>query len=367
MTKQRIAHVSCQHALSGIGRYGIELSGRLHEMGLIQEWYKPYKVSHPDSYLNDLPWIKPIAYRSFRNLHNYVLPLYINKAIEWKQYDLIHSHWFLSGLSASLFAGKAKQVVTMHDVSLLHIPEWNRTATSYYKWALDRLKNHKTPIIVVSERAKKDAVRFANYPEELVHVIYNGIDHRQFNTEISVPDERSKFRVIYSGGLGKRKNIKLLLDAFSMFSSQVQDAELLIAGAHPERTPWPQYVKESNIHGVTFTGFIPEESMASFYRDADLMVFTSDYEGFGLAPLEAMACGTPVVSTRGGSLAEVLGDAALLGESKPQEIVSLMIQLAENPSLQTEMRARGLSWVKRYSWDKSAEKTAFLYQSLLQS
>jgi glycosyltransferase involved in cell wall biosynthesis len=364
MTKQNIAHISCQHALSGIGRYGIELTQRLKKQDLIEDWYKPYKTDHPDSYLHEQPWIKPIPYRSFRNLHNYVLPLYVSRAINWNKYDLVHSHWFLSGLASSVFGGKVKQIITMHDVSLLHIPEWNKTTTEYYRWSLERFKKKKTPIIVVSESARRDTLRFAKYPEELVHVVYNGIDHEQFNTEISVNGNRSKFRVIYSGGLGRRKNLKLLLDAFAEFKKYVQDSELLIAGAHPDRTPWPQYVIDQNIKDVRFTGFIPEDDVANFYRDADLMVFTSDYEGFGLAPLEAMACGTPVISTKGGSLSEVLGEAAILSESTASEIADKMKQVALNPKLQSHMSSAGLNWVKRYSWDRTAKETAELYRSL---
>ena len=360
----KVTEITCQHALSGIGRYGFELSSELQKRDVLTAFYKPFKEGHPDSVLHDYSWVKPLQYKSFRNLHPYVLPFFIRKGLSVNKDELLHAHWFMSGLAISVYK-KNKKVITMHDVSLLHQPEQNPTYIRYYRWAIDRFKKLRIPIIVVSEQAKRDAITYADYPEELVHVVYNGINHEQFypqNNEQLRPE--SGFRIVYSGGLGERKNVDLLLESFQLIQQKNKDAELVISGAHPDRTRYPAKVKELGLSQVTFTGYIPDEEMADFYRSGHCMVFPSKYEGFGLAPLESMACGTPVLSAKGGALTETSGEGAMYFDYDAHDLAEKITAIIENEQLRSELTEKGIEQAQKYSWQNTATDTLEIYRKL---
>ncbi len=361
----KVTEITCQHLLSGIGRYGVELSKELKKLNILSAFYKPYKEGHADSVLHSNEWIKPINYRSFRNLHPYLLPLFIRKAVSVSDEEVLHAHWFISGLAISLFT-KNPKIITMHDVSLLHLPEQNPSYIMYYKWVINRFKKLGIPIIVVSEQAKKDAIKYANYPSELIHVVYNGINHDQFfpkqNNELRPSD---RFRIVYSGGLGKRKNVGLLLEAFQKVEQSMPNIELVISGAHPERTEYPQKVIQLGLKNVSFTGYLPDEDMADFYRSGHCMVFPSEYEGFGLAPLESMACGTPVLCAKGGALMETSGDGAEYFDYDSEDLASKIILLFNDVKLQYSLTKRGIEQAKKYTWKRTADETVNLYRSLI--
>jgi glycosyltransferase involved in cell wall biosynthesis len=360
--KSKITHITCQHALSGIGRYGFELAKQLHESGDLQAWYKPYKKGHPDSYLHEYEWIKGYQYKSFRDLHPYLLPWFIKFGVPI-QTKTAHAHWFLSGLGA-IKAGFKHIVITMHDVSLLHESEQSGSYEQYYANSIQLFKKKRIPIICVSEQARKDAIYYANYPEELVFAIPNGIEHEQFFVGNNPKAEKDTFRIIYSGGLGKRKNVDLLLKAYAQIETKYDFVELVLAGAHPERTPYPKMVSDLNVKNVRFTGFIPDNQMADFYRNGDLFIYPSLYEGFGFAPLEAMACGTPVLSAKGGSLSEISGGGAELFEYEVEDLVFKIETLISNAEKRFQLRVKGLNWVKQYSWNKTAHLTKELYSKV---
>lgn len=361
----KVTEVSCQHSLSGIGRYGVELSSNLYRSGDLKAFYKPYKEGHPDSWLHDNNWVEGYSYRSLRDLHPYIFPFYVKKALKKEDHDLIHAHWFMSGLAASAFR-KIPKIITMHDVSLLHLPEQNKRYINYYRWAINRFKKLEIPIIVVSDRAKQDAIRYANYPEHLVHVIYNGINHEQFfqkNNESLRPNDT--FRIIYSGGLGKRKNVGLLLKAFKIVEEKRDNVELVISGGHPERTEYPGMANRAGIKNIRFTGFIDDDKMSDFYRSGHLMVFTSEYEGFGMAPLEAMASGTPVLSSKGGALQETSGNGAQYFDYDADDLASQIIDLYDNSARREELTHKGKLQASKYSWEESAALHLKVYRSIV--
>lgn len=359
-----ITHITCQHALSGIGRYGYELTNQLHHSGDLSAWYKPYKEGHPDSYLHKNKWIKGYRYKSFRQLHPFLLPWFIRFGVPVKTTQA-HAHWFLSGLGA-IKAGFKQIMITMHDVSLLHEHEQSGRFEHYYAKSIQLFKEKEIPIICVSEQARKDAIHYASYPEELVFAIPNGIDHSQFNRgEIETKKTNEVFTIVYSGGLGKRKNLDLLLKAFQLIENRYHESVLLkIAGAHPERTPYPKMANDLGLNQILFTGFVPEEEMANFYRNADLFVYPSLYEGFGFAPLEAMACGTPVLSAKGGALEEISGGGAELFEYQLDDIVDKITALIESTEKRNQLISKGLIWAKNYDWEKTALKTKEVYQKV---
>lgn len=362
---KNIVHVTGQHALSGIGRYGYELTAALREMYPDLRWYKPYKKDHPDAYLHNESWIKGYNYKSFRNLHAYVLPYFIRWALRSSKADYLHAHWFLSGLGAVKSRVTDRVMVTMHDVSLLHISEQNEQYTNYYKKVIALFKSRKIPIITVSEQARKDAIYYADYPEELVFAVHNGINHEQFfSAKRPTSTERDRLKLIYAGGLGKRKNVDMLLRVFKRIEKQYSHVDLSIIGAHPERTGLPELAQKLSIQNISFPGFLPDEQMADFYRSADLLVFPSSYEGFGFTPLEAMACGTPVVCANGGALSETAGGGALMSDLNDDDLESKIKQMIDSEELRKQYAQKGIQWAQKFTWEKAAQKQNSIYREI---
>ncbi len=359
----KIIMVTCQHFLSGIGNYSKEITRHTLNKYPDTNLFKPYKKGHLDENFHKLSWIKPISYRSFGSFHPYLMPFFIRKTIDTSA-DLYHAHWFLSGLALTLLM-KKPTIITLHDVSLLHIPEAKNAYLRYYKWAIERFKSKRIPLIVVSETAKRDTILYANYPEELVHVVYNGIDDKKYYPILSLAKNKKTFSIVYSGGLGKRKNLELLLKAYKVLEGKYDFLELKIAGAYPENTPYPAIANQLRLKNCTFTGFIPDDEMNSFYNSGDLMVYTSEYEGFGFAPLEAMACGIPVCSTNGGSLGEVSLGGACHIEYDTDDMVNKISNLIDQKEKREKLIAKGKKWVKNFTWEKSATRTMEIYNQFI--
>ncbi|UZR98027.1 glycosyltransferase family 4 protein [Chondrinema litorale] len=359
MKEANINMVSCQHFLSGIGQYGYHLSNHMMKEGKKVHLYKPSKKGYADNEIDKQKWVTPVKYRSLGNLHPYILPLFLSKHLAFKNSkDIYHAHWFLSGLAVSYV--KKHFVVTMHDVSLLHVKEKNSHYTQYYSWAIERFKKLGVPIITVSESARLDAIEFGKIPENQVYAVYNGVDFNRFKFAPKI--EKDTFTIVYAGGLGPRKNLKLLLQAFKILEAKYPHIKLKIAGAFPERTTYPAYSNSLGIKNVTFTGYLPDEDMGTFYQQGDLFIFPSEYEGFGFAPLEAMASGTPVLTTKGGSLEEVSGGGAYLFEYDIDDLVNKASELIEDNTKRKALIDKGLKWVQKYQWKNTAVETEAIYQ-----
>jgi glycosyltransferase involved in cell wall biosynthesis len=231
-----VAMVTDHHIESGIGYYGLELA-RCMQPYAATLLYKPFQPNKQDAALHQsLPWLRKIPYRSFKELRPYIFPAFTHFALQNSDASLYHAHWFMAGLGAMTLR-KKPVLVTMHDVSLLHIPEFSPQFIRFYRWALQQFKKAQLPILVVSHQAKSDAIHYAHYPEALVHVVYNGINHERFQPQPHASGPTARFRFVYAGGLGQRKNVGLLLEAFRQVSRQYPEAELHIAGGFPEHTP----------------------------------------------------------------------------------------------------------------------------------
>ncbi len=358
----RITELTDHHIDSGIGYYSFELTRALQRIDEAT-LYKPSRDNHPDYALEkQYPWLKGLWYKSLKQYRPYVLPFFLRAGITPGNTDLVHAHWYLSGLAATYLVNKPV-VVTMHDVSLLHISDSNDRYLDYYKWAINRFREREIPLIVVSEAARQDTITYANYPEELVYAVHNGISNDRFYP-IEKQTASDRFTIVYSGGLGKRKRLDLLLEALKIVQEKYPEVALKVAGSSPENTGYPQLVEALKIKNVSFTGFVPDDQMNEFYNSGNLMVYTSSYEGFGMAPLEGMACGLPVISTKGGALEEVSGGGAVMVDDDKEAIADKIITLIEADQQRNELTNRGMEWVKQYTWARTAELTHNIYQKV---
>jgi len=272
---------------------------------------------------------------------------------------------------------RCRSVVTIHDCIHLMFPQYlpSRLAYVYAKgsmWSATRKANR---ILTVSEASKRDILRFFNVAPEKVVVIHNAIDER-FLSPVD-PERMDLVRqryqldhpfVLYVGNIKPHKNIERLIEAFGRARGQCPDnLKLIIIG--DEISKYPALRQSVHKHKldkhVRFLGFQPMETLAAFYRLARAFVFPSLYEGFGLPPLEAMAFGTPVVTSNVSSLPEVVGDAALLIDPlSPSEISAAIARVLDDDELRAELVRRGHERVKTFSWARSVKRIREVYAEL---
>ncbi|MFA5809246.1 MAG: glycosyltransferase family 1 protein, partial [Thermoleophilia bacterium] len=163
------------------------------------------------------------------------------------------------------------------------------------------------------------------------------------------------------------KNVDTLVNAYSTLSSKLRTRySLVLAG--DTKADWKDVKKEAGRRGVgervLFPGFIEDQDLPALFSSADLFVFPSLYEGFGLPPLEAMACGTPVICSNSSSLPEVIGDGGLLVAPRPAALAAAITETLANDKLKQRLRRRGRERAALFSWEKSAAKTLDLYREL---
>jgi glycosyltransferase involved in cell wall biosynthesis len=286
--------------------------------------------------------------------------------------DVFHSpHYVLPP------AVPCRAVVTIHDTIHLTFPQYlpNRAAHAYARAAMWAAVRRSDRILTVSEASKRDILTFFNVPEEKVVVVYNAIDERfwhQPNAE-QVARVRERFQldgryVLYVGNIKPHKNVVRLIEAFHALRRGVlEDLKLVIIG--DEISKYPGLRRAVHVHKlhkhVRFLGYLPDDTLAVLYRLASVFVFPSMYEGFGLPPLEAMASGTPVVTSNVSSLPEIAGDAALLVDPYDTEaIVDGMRRVLTEPSLAAELRRRGFVRARDFSWDRSVARTSSVYREV---
>jgi glycosyltransferase involved in cell wall biosynthesis len=286
--------------------------------------------------------------------------------------DVFHSpHYVLPP------AVRCRSVVTIHDTIHLTFPQYlpNKLAYAYARASMWSAARRSHRILTVSEASKRDILHFFNVPHEKVVVVYNAIDERFWRDPEaeSVARVRERFQlhqrfVLYVGNIKPHKNLVRLIEAFhAIRRDDLEDLKLLIIG--DEISKWPMLrraVHEYKLHKhVRFLGYLPDDTLAILYRLASVFVFPSLYEGFGLPPLEAMASGTPVVTSNVSSLPEVAGDAAVLVDPYDTDsIVDGVRRVLTDPVLAAEMRRKGLVRAREFSWERSVAKTWNLYREI---
>jgi glycosyltransferase involved in cell wall biosynthesis len=264
--------------------------------------------------------------------------------------------------------------VTIHDCIHLMFPQYlpNRFALAYARTSIALAARRATRIMTVSESSKRDILRFVDAPPGKIDVIYNAYDER-FGIEPGEEDvlrvrERYQLQdpfVLYAGNVKPHKNLERLIDAFSLLRGRALDhVKLVLIGDDISKyAALRRAVHQHQLHRrVRFLGYMPEETLGALYRLANVFVFPSLYEGFGLPPLEAMASGTPVVTSNVSSLPEVAGDAAVLVDPyDPGAIADGIQRVLTDETLRAELRRKGLARARQFSWDQSVRRIREIY------
>jgi glycosyltransferase involved in cell wall biosynthesis len=261
----------------------------------------------------------------------------------------------------------ARQICTMHDIIPVEHPEWfNAHFAAWYRWLLPKLTQRVRHLIAVSEFTKQRLVECFGIRPEKITVVWNGVDEqfrRRSMDEIAAARQalgiQSPRYLLSLGSLEPRKNLHRLLAAWGKLRRELpEDVGLVVVGE--KRTT--KVFRDASIDvipdGVHFTGYAAQEYLPALYSGALALVYPSLYEGFGLPPLEAMACGTPVITANTTSLPEITGGAALLIDPRDEDaIAAAILRLVADEPLRVSMGARSLAHASKLTWDQSAAQT----------
>lgn len=304
-------------------------------------------------------------------VHGRVEQLMLPLELARHQLDLIHSTDFIPPLRSPTPA-----VITVHDLAFLHWPHLVTKASAAYYGQIDRGVHHARHIIVPSESTKQDLIGQLGVPDSKVSVIYEAADPsfrplplQETRTAVTRKFNIPERYVLFVSTIEPRKNVNGLLRAFRMLLDRysTKDVGLVLAGSKGwlyEETE--QLVGELKLEPNThFLGRVSDSDLHQLYVGARAHVHPALYEGFGLPPLEAMACGTPTIVSNVGSLPEVVNDAALLVNPNDHEEIAVAIhRLLEDENLHEELRRKGLQRAEGFSWDRAAAKTLDVYRTV---
>jgi len=269
-------------------------------------------------------------------------------------------------------------VTTVHDFSFTK-REW--TPKDRYEFFNQNFISHvyqSSIIITPSEYIKKELLNTLAFPEERVVAIHHGIDHKAFNTNHSNKNEKDIVTkttkrygsyILYVGAIQPRKNIKGLIEAYSILPQSFQkELPLLIVGYEGWNNKVIDEMIKKNKNISVLDSVNNNNELAELYKNASIFVFPSFYEGFGFPPLEAMACGCPVVVSNTSSLPEVCGDAAYYVDPyNTESIAEGIMSVIEDTDLRKNMIQKGLERVKLFTWEKSAHKHQEVFKKALKS
>lgn len=292
--------------------------------------------------------------------------------------DLAHVPYFASPLNPAL-----PSLVTVHDLIPLVMPQYRGSALVRLYTSLVASAARRAHLVLTdSQASKRDILAHLKVPDHRVRVVYlaPAPHYRRFDNPAQLETVRHKYAlpdtfVLWLSGFDVRKNAKALLHAYTwVYSALGDDYPLVMAGKLPARDtlffPDPRRIAtELGIsEAVHFPGWVDEADKPGLYNAATVFAFPSRYEGFGLPILEAMACGTPVVTSNAASLPELAGAAAFqIHPDDSRRLAAAIIALCVQEDLREEMREKGLTQASQFTWEKTACQTLVAYQHVLGS
>ena len=363
-------------AFTGIGRYVFELTKNL------------FQIDHKNEYV--LFFNEP-EYSAFTPPNGRVTKVLVNarhysfseqtkflKLLNQQHLDLMHFTHF----NAPLFY-RRPSIVTIHDLTLSFYPGKKMTSPLHrlaYHLIINNAVRKAKKVIAVSKNTKKDIEKILKIPAKKIEVIYEGIndDIKKPLTPDQIAATAQKYKIdkpflLYTGVWRSHKNLPNLLKAFQILVNEYDfDGYLVITGRkdplyEEEIITQTQSLKIDN--NVIFPGLVSEQELAALYKSASVYIFPSFYEGFGLPPLEAMACGTPVSTSNRSCMPEICGadpqqpTALYFNPDKPEEIASQTYRILSEKSLRETLIQNGLKHIQQFEWSKMAKATLALYST----
>jgi len=319
----------------------------------------------------DYPNVQMIGRRYPNKLLNYALLKLLNwpKTNQLFQQEL--DFFLMPHLNFVALESKTKNILTIHDLSFLRYPKFFSWRQNVWHSIINvkKLVRKFDTIVAISENTKQDLIELCNVPEEKIKVILSAIDDEyqviektdarlmEVKNKLNLPD---RF-ILHLGTVEPRKNIEGLIVGYNDFRENHPDADdvkLVIAGGRGWKSEKIyQAIKNSKYQAdIILTGYIEDQDKVALYNLAEVLAYPSFYEGFGFPPLEAMACGTPVICSFSSSLPEVVKDSAILIDPyNPTQISQALEQVLLDKELQRVLILQGAERAKEFSWKKVAE------------
>ncbi len=284
--------------------------------------------------------------------------------------DVLH----LTGFAAPLRSRVPVVLTVMDLIGVLYSENFPPASRFYWSRYLPYTLRAAKQIVTLSENTKRDVMRLTRVPAEQIHVVPPGIDARfQRSSEpAALQETAARLQLptryfLFVSTLEPRKGVDTLLNAYSKIAADVSE-HLVIVGKRGWyfETLFAQVNQFKLQERVHFTDYVSDQDLPAVYNLATAFVFPSRYEGFGLTPLEAMACGTPVISSNAASLPEVIGDAGILLKlNDVNGFAEAMRSFASNEARRSEYSARGILRAKLFSWQRAAVEMETVYQKAL--
>lgn len=328
-------------------------------------------VTHiPNKVFNYL-YLWPFGRPYFDKLVNH-----INKNAADEKIDL----FFMPHLHLTAFSPNIKSVLTVHDLSFLVNKQWFSWRKNVWHWFINvkKLTKRFNQIVAVSENTKRDLIDICKIDENKVTVIYSGIDDgfRKLNeSDEQLQAVKLKYKlvhpfILFLATIEPRKNIEGLIKAFEIIKSEnkYSDLKLIIVGGEGWKSgPIIDKISNStNASDIIRLDYIDSVDRPYVYNLAKIFAYPSFYEGFGFPPLEAMACGVPVVTSTASSIPEIVGDAGILVDPyNPNSIALGLSSILENPELAQDLSLKGIEQAKKFSWKITAENYLKLFEELV--
>ncbi len=284
--------------------------------------------------------------------------------------DLLHSPDFIPP-----FKRNYKSIITIHDLAFLLYPHFLTKESARYYGQIDQAWRKTDHIIAVSEATRRDSIKMLGVPEKKITVIYEAANpiYRPVPKDEARQRVAEKYKlnqnyILFVSTIEPRKNLPGLLQAYRRLRDDYKREELLVL-AGSKGWLWEEVyetVEALNLEKhVAFLGRVPSADLVYLYNAATMLVQPSFYEGFGLTPLEAMTCGTPVIVSNTSALPEVVGDAAMLID--PHDVEGLTVamwRVLEDEELRKSLICKGNKRAKKFSWEQTAQQTLAVYHQV---
>lgn len=356
------------YSRAGIGQYMLRLLRALAALDPDDQFIVIQSRKHPEPIIES-PNFRRVGFWTppHNRFEQFVLPAELLLRVEA---DVLHSPDFIPPLHGP----RMRTVITIHDLHFLIYPQFLTEESARYYGQIDRAVQRAHHIIVPSNATKQDTIRLLGVPEAKITVIYEAANplFHAMDREEALAKARARFPqlprdfILFVGTIEPRKNVPTLLRAYQHLREAYKvDAELVFAG----RKGWLvddvfRQVEELGIQRhCHFLGRVDDTDLLFLLNAARCLTLPAHYEGFGLPPLEAMACGTPVVVSNVASLPEVVGDAGLLVDPNQwEELAVALWRVLTDDALAAELRQKGQQRAALFSWERAARETLDVYR-----
>lgn len=356
---------------SGVSEYTVNLIKEIlrldhnNEYRLFYNSFGDFKM--PEFKENNVRLVK---YNYPNKILNYLLFKFFNYPKINK--DLMVDTFFMPHINFIGMSLAGKKIITIHDLSFLKYSEFFSWRKNFWHKMINvkKLIKRFDMIIAVSENTKRDIVKLCDINENKIKVIYPGLSEEFINKEINESKRsavKSKYElsdkyILYLGTVEPRKNVEGVIKAYNELrksSSKFKDYKLVIIGdkGWKSNNVYKEWGRSEFKNDIKFLGYINSQERIYFYSSASVFIYPSFYEGFGFPPLEAMACGCPVITSYAASLPEVVEEASLMVNPYDiNDIAQAIKQILSNENLKNKLVVRGLEQAKKFNWRNAAEQ-----------